>query len=61
MADPFGNYLCQKLFEVMDANELERLLPLVSEKVFDISIGTHGTRSVQKLIEILASNPRLII
>ncbi|KAG9390084.1 Pumilio-family RNA binding repeat [Carpediemonas membranifera] len=51
MVDPFGNYLCQKLFEVCTAAQRQVLLDEIHQELHTISLNMHGTRSVQKLIE----------
>ncbi|XP_076959572.1 putative pumilio homolog 7, chloroplastic [Bidens hawaiensis] len=54
MVNPFGNYLIQKLLEV--CNEEQRMCVLMEvtrepRELVRISLNTHGTRAVQKLIE----------
>ena len=53
MADPFGNYLCQKLLE--HCNDVQRysILRRVSTDLVQISMNAHGTRAVQKLIDTI--------
>ncbi|MDR3549719.1 MAG: hypothetical protein P4M11_15845 [Candidatus Pacebacteria bacterium] len=48
---PFGNYLCQKLFELLDEKQLYSIMVRVSPKIVLIANNIHGTRSVQKLLE----------
>lgn len=59
MTDPFGNYLCQKLFEhCNDAQRLalvERCAPAFPR----VSTNMHGTRAVQRMVECL-STPRQV-
>jgi hypothetical protein len=57
MIDPFGNYLCQKLLEVCDPAQLGMVIEIVSPTIVDISLNAHGTRSVQKLIEVSCKTP----
>ena len=52
MVHPFGNYLCQKLVEVCSESQLKMLLDLIAPQLFDLSLDPHGTRVVQKVIEI---------
>ncbi|XP_057861929.1 putative pumilio homolog 8, chloroplastic [Cryptomeria japonica] len=56
MTDPFGNYLVQKLLEVCNDEQRMQILDAVTRKsgeLVSISLNMHGTRAVQKLIEIL--------
>eukprot|EP00252_Welwitschia_mirabilis_P019721 TRINITY_DN4646_c0_g1_i4.p1 TRINITY_DN4646_c0_g1~~TRINITY_DN4646_c0_g1_i4.p1 ORF type:complete len:925 (-),score=199.35 TRINITY_DN4646_c0_g1_i4:717-3491(-) len=56
MTDPFGNYLVQKLLEVCNEDQKMQILYAVTRKpseLVNISLNMHGTRAVQKLIEIL--------
>ncbi|QHO30074.1 hypothetical protein HN51_018486 [Arachis hypogaea] len=58
MMDPFGNYLVQKLLDVCNEDQrLQIVLMLTKEQgqLVRISLNTHGTRVVQKLIETLNS------
>ncbi|KAI5953270.1 hypothetical protein KGF54_002641 [Candida jiufengensis] len=51
MIDPFGNYLIQKLIKYLSSNQLLKLIELTSNDFYLISINSHGTRTLQKLIE----------
>jgi len=53
MSDPFGNYLCQKLFEVCNDMQRTELVKIVAPTIVSISLNQHGTRAVQKLLEYL--------
>ncbi|CEL94202.1 unnamed protein product [Vitrella brassicaformis CCMP3155] len=55
MTDPFGNYLCQKLMEVCSQSQLTMIIDAVAADLVKISLNMHGTRAVQKLIEVLHS------
>jgi len=57
---PFGNYLCQKLFELISAEELLMVIQKVEGKTVDISNNLHGTRSIQKLLECSVKHENLI-
>ncbi|KAI3497452.1 hypothetical protein L1887_40063 [Cichorium endivia] len=62
MVNPFGNYLMQKLLEV--CNEEQRMLILMEvtrepRELVQISLNTHGTRVVQKLIETLKTRKQI--
>jgi len=56
---PFGNYLCQKLFELLTEAQLAAVLSKVQPNVVAVSNNLHGTRSIQKLLERAASFPLL--
>eukprot|EP00826_Nyctotherus_ovalis_P062957 TRINITY_DN9192_c0_g1_i5.p1 TRINITY_DN9192_c0_g1~~TRINITY_DN9192_c0_g1_i5.p1 ORF type:complete len:245 (+),score=47.64 TRINITY_DN9192_c0_g1_i5:1001-1735(+) len=60
MNDPFGNYLCQKLFAQCSAEQLAVVIELVADDVVAIATNLHGTRSIQKIIEKSASDPVLL-
>jgi len=53
MNDPFGNYLCQKLIEISDKDEIRRIIDVIYRDFFAIAINQHGTRALQKLLENL--------
>jgi hypothetical protein len=53
MVDPFGNYLCQKLVEVSPPENLGLLIGKVQPHIVRIALDPHGTRAVQKLLEVL--------
>ncbi|XP_008790832.2 mRNA-binding protein PUF3-like [Phoenix dactylifera] len=56
MVNPFGNYLMQKLLEVCTEEQRLKILLILTEDPADlvrISLNTHGTRAVQKLIETI--------
>lgn len=56
MTDQFGNYLVQKLLEVCTEDQRMRILHAVTKEtgeLVNISLNTHGTRAVQKLVEII--------
>ncbi len=56
---PFGNYLCQKLFELLDGIQLHAIIGKLQPQVVSISNNLHGTRSIQKLISRSAGYPNL--
>lgn len=60
MNDPFGNYLCQKLFAQCSTEQLAAVIKLVANDVVGIATNLHGTRSIQKIIEKSAGNPVLL-
>ncbi|CAM0949848.1 unnamed protein product [Alopecurus aequalis] len=62
MVNPFGNYLMQKLLAVCDEEQrMGIVLTLTKEHIVlvRISLNVHGTRAVQKLIEILRTREEI--
>ncbi|OMJ23105.1 Pumilio domain-containing protein [Smittium culicis] len=55
MVDPFGNYLCQKLFEHCNESQRTSILKMISKDMITISLNIHGTRAAQKLIDLLST------
>eukprot|EP00727_Mastigamoeba_balamuthi_P005951 m51a1_g1976 putative puf4p (728) ;mRNA; r:1111330-1114073 len=53
MADPFGNYLCQKLIEHCTEWQRLQIVQTIAKDLVRISVNMHGTRAVQKLVEHL--------
>jgi len=53
MTDPFGNYLCQRLLDVCTDTQRVCLLQRVAQDLVPISLNIHGTRVVQKIIEVM--------
>lgn len=51
MTDPFGNYLCQKLIEVINDEQLGQLLDRIASDIPFISLNMHGTRATQALVK----------
>jgi Pumilio-family RNA binding repeat len=56
MVDPFGNYLFQKILEKITVEERIMLVKTVSSRLVNASLNLHGTRSVQKIVELCASD-----
>lgn len=54
MVDPFGNYLFQKILEKITPDERIMLIKSVSSRLVNASLNLHGTRSVQKVVELCA-------
>ena len=54
MVDPFGNYLFQKILEKITLEERIMLVKSVSTRLVNASLNLHGTRSVQKIVELCA-------
>ncbi|XWS39714.1 hypothetical protein CRYUN_Cryun18bG0078600 [Craigia yunnanensis] len=62
MMNPFGNYLMQKLLEVCNEEQRTQILLMVTGEpgqLVRISLNTHGTRVVQKLIETLKTRQQI--
>ncbi|KAL1922970.1 uncharacterized protein VTP21DRAFT_9346 [Calcarisporiella thermophila] len=53
MIDPFGNYLCQRLFEHANDEQRTLLVQAVAAELLNIAFDVHGTRAVQRMIETL--------
>ena len=56
MVDPFGNYLCQKLIDVVSEPQVGEILDGISNYIGEICMNNHGTRTIQKLIERIKNN-----
>ena len=54
MVDPFGNYLFQKILEKITSKERVVLIKNVGTRLVNASLNLHGTRSVQKVVELCA-------
>ncbi|KAK3007378.1 hypothetical protein RJ639_017455 [Escallonia herrerae] len=62
--NPFGNYLMQKLLEVSNEEQRMQILLMVTKEpgqLVRISLNTHGTRVVQKLIESLTTKQQILL
>ncbi|XP_051132486.1 putative pumilio homolog 13 [Andrographis paniculata] len=62
MMNPFGNYLMQKLMEMCVDYQRTRILMKVTEvpgQLMRICLSSHGTRAVQKLIELLTTRQQI--
>ncbi|KAJ2876330.1 hypothetical protein GGH93_000830 [Coemansia aciculifera] len=59
MIDPFGNYLCQKLLEHCNDKQRTQIIAGVSPDLVSISLNMHGTRAVQKIIELLSTQEQI--
>ncbi len=60
MNDPFGNYLCQKLFDYCSPDQLGQAVDSISGGVMAIATNLHGTRAIQKVIEKAVAWPQLV-
>lgn len=54
--DSFGNYLIQKLIEKLPSKIIDTIITTISPYMMDIGINPHGTRVLQRLIEVINSN-----
>eukprot|EP00737_Agarophyton_chilense_P003952 gb/GEZJ01004778.1/.p1 GENE.gb/GEZJ01004778.1/~~gb/GEZJ01004778.1/.p1 ORF type:complete len:653 (+),score=132.31 gb/GEZJ01004778.1/:229-1959(+) len=55
MMDPFGNYLCQKLFEFCNDAQRLALVERCAPAIASVSTNMHGTRAVQRMVECLST------
>jgi hypothetical protein len=46
MTNQFGNYLCQKMFEVACDDDIRKLMNYVLAHSFQVSASMHGTRAM---------------
>jgi hypothetical protein len=53
-ADPFGNYLCQKLLEYCNDEQRTTLINNAAPHMIKIALNQHGTRALQKMIEFIS-------
>ncbi|KAK5101414.1 hypothetical protein LTS08_005021 [Lithohypha guttulata] len=61
MTDPFGNYLCQKLFEHCNDEQRTTLIAEAAPALPSIALNQHGTRALQKMIEHLRTDQQINI
>lgn len=59
MVDPFGNYLFQKLLERVTETQRTSIVRRVSSNLVPAALNLHGTRSVQKVVEVCGSREQL--
>lgn len=59
MTDPFGNYLCQKLFELCSNDQKLALVKHCAPAMAHVSTNMHGTRAVQRIIECLSAEEQV--
>lgn len=57
--DPFGNYLCQKLFEFSTDEQRTVLINNAAPKMVEIALNAHGTRALQKMIEFITTREQI--
>ena len=51
--DPFANYLIQKIISYLSQDQLLKILNIITPSFYEISCNSHGTRVLQKLIELI--------
>ncbi|KAM0894673.1 hypothetical protein ACQ4PT_024311 [Festuca glaucescens] len=64
MTNSFANYLIQKLLDVCDEDQRLRIIVVLTEdpvKLLRISLNTHGTRAIQKLIETVKTRKQIAL
>lgn len=61
MLDPFGNYLCQKLFEYANDEQRTALIRTASSQMVKIALNQHGTRALQKMIEFISTHEQVLM
>ena len=54
MSDPFGNYLAQKQIEMCSDEQLMQIINSIQDSIVELCKSIHGTRTMQKLIEVTA-------
>ncbi|KAJ8903959.1 hypothetical protein NDN08_000490 [Rhodosorus marinus] len=59
MVDPFGNYLCQKLFEHCDDSQRLMLIEFCAHSLARVSANMHGTRAVQRMVECFSTEEQI--
>jgi hypothetical protein len=60
MSDPFGNYLCQELFDLCTPKQISIVIDKIAEHVVKLATNLHGTRAIQKIIEKAVTDPDLL-
>lgn len=58
MNDPFGNYFTQKLVEVCSHEQLHLVIQQIGGSPVELCKSMHGTRAIQKIVEVLAPLPK---
>ena len=59
LADPFGNYLCQKLLEFSNDEQRTVLVNNAAPEMVKIALNSHGTRALQKMIEFISTSEQI--
>ncbi|CAM9431069.1 unnamed protein product, partial [Ascophyllum nodosum] len=61
MVDPFGNYLFQKLFVKIDDHQRLLAVEAVTERMPEAAVNLHGTRCVQKVVELCRTDAQAAV
>ncbi|CAH8306842.1 unnamed protein product [Eruca vesicaria subsp. sativa] len=64
MINPFGNYLMQKLLDVCNEEQRTMIILIATSEpglLVRISLNTHGTRVVQKLVESIKTKKQIVL
>ena len=59
MIDPFANFLMQRLFELLPNDKRLEICTAAVPYLFSVSLTSHGTFSVQKIIETVSTNEEI--
>jgi len=57
--DPFGHHLCLRLLDFLTPNIREMILSQLKEDLVAVSLSVHGTRVMQKLLELMETPTEL--
>lgn len=60
MYDAFGNYLVQKILENISDEKKKEIINIIEPEFLDLGCNPHGTRVIQKIIEVITHNKDLI-
>ena len=60
ICDQFGNYLFQAMIENLTHKNLLKFLNVISKNFYEISINNFGTRVIQRLINKISKNEKLL-
>ena len=60
MYDAFGNYLIQKILENVSDEKIQHIIKIIEPEFLDLGYSPHGTRVIQKIIEVIIRNKDLI-
>ena len=61
MTDPFGNYLFQKILDKSIESQRSAILSYVKDDLVEGALNLHGTRSVQRILEVCKTPDQLEI
>lgn len=62
VTDPFGHHLCLRLLDFINSTQVrESLLMKLQEDLVAVSLSVHGTRVIQKLLEMMQTTTELRI